>query len=81
MNLPPNTKLITILLEHEKELISSFSHADGRILPYTFFIDRSFLTGDFLNIIRPEMISWQLSMAHMNDLFRFSPKRAIIQRK
>lgn len=76
----PSTKLTTILLAHEIELVSSFTHADGRIAPYTFFTDRSFLTGDFLNIIEPEMLLWHLNMARMNDLFRPTHRRCIIRR-
>lgn len=74
------TKLTTILRAHEIELVSSFARADGRILPYTFFTDRSFLTGAFLNIIQPEMLLWHFNMASMNDLFRPGQRRGIIRR-
>lgn len=78
--LPHSNKLTTILRAHQIELISSFAHSDDRTSPTTFFTDRSFLTGDFLKIIRPEMLLWQLNMASLNDVFRFAQKRGVIRR-
>lgn len=78
--LPHTTKLTKILRAHEIELVSSFGHADSRTLPHTFFTDRSFLTGEFLNIIQPEMLLWHFNMASINDRFRTARRQGIIRR-
>lgn len=66
-----------ILLKHIGEITPIFDEINAKNTPYIYFIDQSFLLGNYSSITQDELTTWNLITAELNSKFKGQNSRLV----